>query len=332
LKNLGINQPSSLDVFTPDRQQLEFCIKPIDKARGIPNDYYIRKESFELEGEHLFNKGWFAVGFVKDLPQPGSVKPVNYFKNPLLLIKSSQDQKIRVFQNVCRHRGMVLIEEPTLLKGAIRCPYHSWCYKQTGEVVATPHIGGPGYNYHSGIDKNELSLIEVRSHIWRDVIFVNPDGMAPPFEEVHKPLLDRWAVFDQPMYSDMSDSSFHLDVNTNWKLAVENYLESYHLPWIHPGLNSYSKLEDHENIVEYGHYAGQISNKYIPRYSTGKLFNEFQNLGPEWDTKGEYVVLFPNLILGVQKDHVFNLIIEPLGPNQIKEHIEIYYLIPQCIR
>ena len=271
------------------------------------------------------------MGFVKDLTQAGSVKPVNYFKNPFLLIRSSQDQKIRVFQNVCRHRGMVLIEEPTILKGAIRCPYHSWCYKQTGEVVATPHIGGPGYNYHSGIDKNELSLIEVRSHIWRDVIFVNPDGMAPPFEEVHKPLLDRWAVFDQPMYSDMSDSSFHLDVNTNWKLAVENYLESYHLPWIHPGLNSYSKLEDHENIVEYGHYAGQISNKYVPRYSTGKNFNEFQNLGSEWHSKGEYIVLFPNLILGVQKDHVFNLIIEPLGPNQIKEHIEIYYSDPSML-
>ena len=331
MKNLDISQTSLQSVFTHHRQQLEHCIKPINEARGIPNDYYIKQESFELEGEHLFNKGWFAVGFVKDLTQAGSVKPVNYFKNPFLLIRSSQDQKIRVFQNVCRHRGMVLIEEPTILKGAIRCPYHSWCYKQTGEVVATPHIGGPGYNYHSGIDKNELSLIEVRSHIWRDVIFVNPDGMAPPFEEVHKPLLDRWAVFDQPMYSDMSDSSFHLDVNTNWKLAVENYLESYHLPWIHPGLNSYSKLEDHENIVEYGHYAGQISNKYVPRYSTGKNFNEFQNLGSEWHSKGEYIVLFPNLILGVQKDHVFNLIIEPLGPNQIKEHIEIYYSDPSML-
>ena len=284
-----------------------------------------------MEGERLFNKGWFAIGFVKDLPQPGSVKPVNYFKNPLLLIRSTQDKKIRVFQNVCRHRGMTLIEEPTVLKGAIRCPYHSWCYKQTGEVLATPHIGGPGYNYHTKIDKSELSLIEVRSHIWRDVIFVNPDGRAPPFEEVHKPLLDRWKVFDQLMYSDMSDSSFKLDVHTNWKLAVENYLESYHLPWIHPGLNSYSKLEDHENIVEYGHYSGQISNKYIPRYSTGKYFTEFQNLGSEWDTKGEYIVLFPNLILGVQKDHVFSLIIEPLGVGNIRENIEIYYSDPSML-
>ena len=65
------------------------------------------------------------------------------------------------------------------------------------------------------------------------MIFVNPDGMAPPFEEVHQPLLDRWSVFEQPMYSDMSDSSFKLEVNGNWKLAVENYLESYHLPWVH---------------------------------------------------------------------------------------------------
>jgi phenylpropionate dioxygenase-like ring-hydroxylating dioxygenase large terminal subunit len=284
-----------------------------------------------MEGEHLFNKGWFAVGFVKDLPQPGSIKPVNYFKNPLLLIRSTQDQKIRVFQNVCRHRGMTLIEEPAVLKGVIRCPYHSWCYKQTGEVLATPHIGGPGYNYHSKIDKSELSLIEVRSHIWRDIIFVNPNGMAPPFKEVHKPLLDRWMVFDQPMYSDMSDSSFKLDVHTNWKLAVENYLESYHLPWIHPGLNSYSKLEDHENIVEYGNYSGQISKKYIPRYSTGKYFKEFQNLGYEWDTKGEYIVLFPNLILGVQKDHVFSLIIEPLEVGKIRENIEIYYSDPSML-
>tara|TARA_B100001063_G_scaffold40942_1_gene34776 strand:+ start:2015 stop:3175 length:1161 start_codon:yes stop_codon:yes gene_type:complete len=331
MENISFEETEIKEVFTPKKNHLKECIKPIHEARGVPNDYYVRQECFEMEGEHLFNKGWFAVGFVKDLPLAGSVKPVNYFKNPFLLIRSKQDQKIRVFQNVCRHRGMILIEEPTVLKGAIRCSYHSWCYKQTGEVAATPHIGGPGYNYHSQINKNELSLIEVRSHIWRDVIFVNPDGMAKPFEETHKPLLDRWSVFDQPMYSDMSDSSFKLNVNTNWKLAVENYLESYHLPWIHPGLNSYSKLEDHENIVEYEHYSGQISHKYIPRYSTGKYFREFKNLGSEWDTKGEYIVLFPNLILGVQKDHVFNLIIEPLAPNQIKEHVEIYYSEPSML-
>ena len=128
MKQQGIDNNSIGEVFAPQRYELEKCIKPIHEARGVPNDYYVRPECFEMEGEHLFNKGWFAVGFVKDLPQPGSVKPVSYFKNPLLLIRSTQDKKIRVFQNVCRHRGMTLIEEPIVLKGAIRCPYHSWCY------------------------------------------------------------------------------------------------------------------------------------------------------------------------------------------------------------
>jgi len=331
MENISVGTANIESDFIPQRHQLEQCIKPIHEAHGVPNEYYTRGECFNLEKEHLFNKGWYAVGFVKDLPQPGSAIPVNYFDNPMLLVRSKQDKKIRVFQNVCRHRGMILIEKPTILKGAIRCRYHSWCYKQTGEVVATPHIGGPGYNFHAGIKNEELSLFEVRSHIWRDVIFVNPDGMAPPFEEVYKPLLDRWKVFEQPMYSDMSDSSFTLELAGNWKLAVENYLESYHLPWVHPGLNSYSKLEDHENIVEYGHYSGQISYKYIPQYSTGKQFTNFKDLGPEWDTKGEYIVLFPNLVLGVQKDHIFNLIIEPLSPNSIKEHIEIYYSDPSML-
>ena len=208
VRKLEVDQQDTDQVYFQNLQKLEQCIKPIHEAKGIPNEYYTKTEYFDLEKEILFNKGWFAVGFVKDLPQPGSVRPVNYFKNPLLLIRSIQDQKIRDYQNVCRHRGMTLIEKPTVLKGAIRCPYHSWCYKQTGEVVATPHIGGPGYNYHSDINKSELSLIEVRSHVWRDVIFVNPDGRAKPFEEVHKPLLERWSSFDQPMHSDMSDSSF----------------------------------------------------------------------------------------------------------------------------
>ena len=64
----------------------------------------------------------------------------------------------------------------------------------------------------------------------------------------------RWAEFDRPLYHAGEDSSFKLNLETNWKLAVENYCESYHLPWIHPALNSYSRLEDHYNILSVGHY------------------------------------------------------------------------------
>ncbi len=137
---------------------------------------------------------------------------------------------------------------PRKIEGAIRCPYHSWCYSTEGKLVSTPHVGGPGHNTHAAIDKDTLGLIEVRSHIWFDTVFINIDGTAAPFEEVHADLIARWADFDQPMYHGGADSTFTLEVKTNWKLAVENYCESYHLPWVHPGLNSYSRLEDHYNI------------------------------------------------------------------------------------
>ena len=70
-------------------------------------------------------------------------------------------------------------------------------------------------------------------------------GQAAAFETYASDLIKRWQEFDQPVYHSGSDSSFILTINCNWKLAVENYCEAYHLPFIHPGLNSYSRLEDH---------------------------------------------------------------------------------------
>ena len=71
------------------------------------------------------------------------------------------------------------------------------------------------------------------------------------------------AKFDLTLHHGGPESSFILDVNSNWKLAVENYSESYHLPWVHPGLNSYSRLQDHYNIVEYGHPLGGFSGRTV---------------------------------------------------------------------
>jgi choline monooxygenase len=110
----------------------------------------------------------------------------------------------------------------------------------TGELAATPYLK------LEKAKKDALGLKTVRSAVWMDVIFVNVSGDAQPFEEWIAPLEQRWAPF-------MGHALFYpghasggrgmLEPQCNWKLAVENYCESYHLPWIHPGLNSYSKLE-----------------------------------------------------------------------------------------
>ncbi len=314
-----------------DTALLQSVTRPVAAANGLPNGFYTDPETFEMECERVFRKNWSLIGFGKDVPEPGDARPVDFLGMPLLLLRT-RDNVLRVFQNVCRHRGMILVKEAGSLKGVIRCPYHSWCYSHDGALVTTPHVGGPGRNSDEAIKREELGLIEVRSHVFLDGIYVNVSGDAEPFETYAGGVLDRWAEFaDRPLYHGGPDSSFRLELDTNWKLAVENYCESYHLPWVHPGLNSYSRLEDHYNIVARRAHSGQGTVVYNPSPDeSGRAFPLFEGLSDKWDTGAEYIALYPNVLLGVHKDHVFSILLEPRGHDRTVEHVEIYYARPEA--
>lgn len=314
---------------TPIQSALQRAAQDIELARGLPNPCYTEPDYLQTERKAVFSTGWAGVGFAKDIPHPGDVAPITFLGIPLLLVRDKQ-QTVRVFQNTCRHRGMLLISEPTHLKGVIRCPYHSWCYALDGRLKATPHVGGPGYNTHDAIDYADTGLVEFRSAVWLGVVFVNLDGNAPEFEACCGDLHARWGEFDRPLYHSGADSSFVLDLETNWKLAVENYCESYHLPWIHPALNSYSRLEDHYNILSAGHYAGQGTVAYRPTLSEdGRQFDDFPDLESKWNSGAEYIAVFPNVLFGVHRDHTFAIVLEPVSQTRTREHIEIFYASEQ---
>ncbi len=308
-----------------ERQALESVKTAIEEAKGLPNAHYVDPGVFAIEQRKLFFGTWAAIGFGKDLPKAGDAVPLTFLDVPLLAVRD-RDGSLRVFQNTCRHRGMILIEAPTRIRGAIRCPYHSWAYALDGSLRRTPHVGGSGENKHPAIKREELGLFEVRSKVWKDIIFVNVDGQAPSFEEHAAGLIQRWAEFDKPIFHSGPDSSFTLEVDCNWKLAVENYCESYHLPWIHPGLNSYSRLEDHYHIEEPGFFSGQGTSVYRPMIDeSGNRFANFEGLSEKWDAAGEYIALYPNVLIGVHRDHIFSILLEPIGENKTIEHVEIYY-------
>lgn len=311
----------------PDRD-LSSVLQPVETAKGLPNEHYVSPEVFAEEREALWFSTWAGIGVGADVPDPGDVRPVDYLGVPLFVMRG-RDGVVRVFQNVCRHRGMMLIAEPRKIEGAIRCPYHSWCYSHEGRLLATPHVGGPGINTHPDIKPDELSLIEVRSHVWMDVVYINLSGDAPEFADVHADLIARWAEFDLPIFHGGDDSKFQLDCRTNWKLAVENFCESYHLPWVHPGLNSYSRLEDHYHIENPGKFSGQGTYVYRQIEDDGSKFPDFAGLSEKWDSGGEYITVTPNVMLGVQRDHFYAIILEAKGPKQTLEHIHIYYSTPE---
>ncbi len=311
--------------MTQTQDPLLAVLAPVESAHGLPNAHYTDPATFLQERDQLVFKSWAGLGVEADVPEPGDAQPVDFFGMPLLMLRG-KDGVVRVFQNICRHRGMILVDAPRKIEGAIRCPYHSWCYASDGRLVSTPHVGGPGMNVHPGIQRDELGLIEVRSHVRFGVVWVNVDGAAPAFDDAQSELLARWAEFDRPWHHGGEDSRFTLDVASNWKLAIENYCESYHLPWVHPGLNSYSRLEDHYNIEAPGHHSGQGTLVYRQLEGDGgERFPDFEGLAQKWDAGAEYLAVYPNVLLGVHRDHAFAIVLLPNGPEQTREHVHLFY-------
>ena len=205
---------------------------------------------------------WSVIGVASSVPNSGDAQPYSLLGIPLIILRDKK-KKIRVFHNVCSHRGFKLIDEPCSLKNVLRCPYHSWAYDFDGKLVATPHIGGLNTHEIENFDKSFSNLKEVRTKVWMDIIFVNINNNELEFEEYIKPLEERWSKFiskeDQNLIKYSKDHGyFNLDVKCNWKFAIENYCESYHLPWIHPELNKVSNInKTYHNFIDdavvYGH-------------------------------------------------------------------------------
>lgn len=310
---------------------IQDVLQPIEKAKGLPSHLYVDDSASAEEREKVFFSNWSAITNGKNVPDAGSVMPIDFLGMPLLVLRN-RNNDIKVFQNVCRHRGMKLVDKAGKLKGPITCPYHAWAYDLDGNLKSTPHVGGANIHQHDNIDPDEMGLIEVRSHVWRDVVFVNINENCASFEETHQELLERWKEFDLPIYHGGDDSGFNLTLQSNWKLAIDNYCESYHLPFVHPDLNSYSRLEDHYNIIGNGGFAGQGTLVYNPSLSDdGRAFPNFENLSDKWDKAAEYIALFPNVLLGVHRDHAFSIVIEPKGHGQTVEHVELYYPTEDCL-
>jgi choline monooxygenase len=300
-------------------------LAPIETARGLPNACYADPAVMAIEQRRIFREGWFCAGFVMDVPDNGDLSPIEVAGLPLFLSRG-MDGAIRVFHNVCRHRGRILVEAPTNTKKAIMCPYHSWTYGLDGRLIGTPHIGGPGKHTCPGFDGTDIGLKEVRSAEWFGLIFVDLSGIAEAFGTYIQPLARRWRAFEGvPLVHTGADCRIEFELACNWKLAVENYCEAYHLPWVHPELNRYSPLEQHYAIVEQT-YSGQGSNCYAPGFPEGApAFPNAPSLPAFWGSGAEYVALFPNVLLGLHRDHFFAVLIQADGPAATKERFEIFY-------
>ncbi|MEH6633012.1 MAG: aromatic ring-hydroxylating dioxygenase subunit alpha [Halopseudomonas aestusnigri] len=312
------------------QESLQAVLKPIEQARGMPNASYTAKDFFPVERDNILGKTWACIGFASDIPAKGYAKPIDFMGLPLVVLRNRKDE-LNVYHNVCSHRGRKLVQEETKIQGMIRCPYHSWTYDLNGGLRGTPHIGGVGEHTAEGFSCEGNGLREVRSAIWMDMIFINLSGDAPSFEEHISPLEQRWMPFwGESGLSELrrvnSESGLEIEVNCNWKLAVENYCESYHLPFVHPALNTYSRLEDHYNIEQDDRFGGQGSLAYNLADTAGTKLPIFAEWPEDKLRHAEYIAIYPNVLLGIQADHAFAMLLEPVAHDKTVEHLRVYFV------
>jgi choline monooxygenase len=313
---------------------MEAVLRPISEAKGMPNAVYRDPNLFEIERDAVLGKTWAGIAYTSELPVDGYAKPVDFMGLSLAIMRNREGE-FKVFHNVCSHRGMPLIRGDTEVVGSVRCPYHSWTYDLNGKLKGTPHIGGVGVHTAEGFACEKHGLKAVRAFVWMGIIFVNLSGDAEGFDSYIAPLMQRWRQFVgddglEGLQVAVDGSKMTLEVNANWKLAVENYCDAYHLPWVHPGLNTYSPLDQHYNIIIDESMSGQGSYTYNLSDVAGTALPQFGDWPQEQIRQAEYVSLYPNVLLGLQADHVFAVILQPLANDRTVEKLQLYYVGEQA--
>jgi phenylpropionate dioxygenase-like ring-hydroxylating dioxygenase large terminal subunit len=290
--------------------------------RGLPGRCFTAESFLQLERTQLFERGWMCIGLSADVAHKGDLFPVTILGLPLLMVRDGE--RLRVFHNVCRHRGAILVETAAHAGPRIVCPYHGWGYRLNGELAATPHVGGPGSHACEGLEANTLGLRPVRSAEWAGHVFVNLSGTAPEFSEWIQPVAARFANVAWGKLRRDRALERRLEVAANWKIVCENFVESYHLPSVHPELNSVNPMAAHYQILGGHSYLGQGGSAYqgeaiadaaLPLMPGSSGYSSYESL-----------IVFPNLILGPLPDMTFSIVILPLAAERTAERVSFYFV------
>jgi len=248
---------------------------PVDQASTLIPDAYTAADFFALEQEKIFATAWVAVGCLQQVKNPGDIL-VTEVAGRSILVMRDKTGKLGAFYNVCRHRGSKLLEKSCNIK-RLHCPYHAWVYGLDGQCLGTsmfrngkivdtvPSNGGETDLSDTALfDKKNYGLLPLSVQTWGFLVFVNLSAQTTPLEEwlgdipqkFQSHVLENWEIFGEKNY----------DVASNYKLIEENFMEYYHLPFVHPELANVSRMEDHHRSQGTGMYTGMLPHAVLLKF------------------------------------------------------------------
>jgi phenylpropionate dioxygenase-like ring-hydroxylating dioxygenase large terminal subunit len=279
--------------------------------RTLPWSWYSDPEVLRRESERIFARAWQYAGHSGQVPEDGSYFASVAGQIPVVVTRA-REGRLRAFLNVCRHRGHVVASGEGR-RETLQCPYHAWTYGLDGALRSAPRA-----DREPGFDFDELGLQEIAVDAWGPFVFVNPDVDAAPLADALGDVPARLAeIVDVGALAFRFRSGFELEAN--WKIACENFLECYHCAVAHPGftaavdvsLDSY-RLEAH----------GLTSSQLGPLRENGHSF-----LADGEIPRSQFHFLWPNFGINVfpGRANVSCGPILPIGPERTMRFLDYFF-------
>ncbi len=287
------------------RRLADLAAQPLERALALPARCYVDPAIPALDRRAIFDRGWQLIAHVSRLRAPGDHVVVDFGGLPVIAVRG-EDGVVRAMHNVCRHRAGPLAQCDGLGAKALRCRYHGWTYTLDGRLrSATEMAGVPDF------DPADIRLPQLAVREWQGMLFATVDeAAAPPFEAFV-------AGIDARIGPDrrLADFAHHqhvaYEIACHWKVYVDNYLEGYHVPHVHPELN---RLLDYRSYVT--ETAEWYSFQWSPLESGDGLYGNGDAL---------YYWLWPNTMLNILPGRLQTNRVVPIAPDRCRVEFDFYY-------
>jgi phenylpropionate dioxygenase-like ring-hydroxylating dioxygenase large terminal subunit len=278
---------------------------------SLPWAWYSDPEVLRREGERIFARTWQYVGHAGQTSEPGSYFAASAGQIPVVVTRA-RDDVVRAFVNVCRHRGHV-VAGGSGRRESLQCPYHAWTYGLDGALRAAPRS-----DREPGFDAEELGLAKIAVDTWGPLLFVNPDAEAAPLAEALGEVPRQLAeILDIDTLEFRFRTEF--DLQANWKIACENFLECYHCAVAHPGFSAAVDISPDAYRLQ---AEGLVSSQFGPLRQNGDSF-----LAGGEVARSQFHFLWPNFGINVfpGRPNLSCGAILPAGPESTHRFLDYFF-------